>query len=179
MFALTESSSKLVPWAAVGERRRSPVGKCRFPGMEHISDHSRLIKLLHLCSLNFNHSTPWPPPPSSQLLPSLSLFQTILQPLFFFLICALTLLLKLPIARDSMIHPFTHSPASIINSLTSLSHWPSMDGSINKVTREWWLMRHYRIAKDRRCHYNLDRGLQDMSRYVIEKINVKLYVRVK
>lgn len=76
-------------------------------------------------------------------------------------------------------HHLNQCPASIINSLTSLSHWPSMDGSINKVTREWWLMRHYRIAKDRRCHYNLDRGLQDMSRYVIEKINVKLYVRVK
>lgn len=64
--------------------------KCRAPGMEHINDHSNLLKVLNLCSLKFNHFMFWPPPPSSQLyqLPSPNLFWTIPQPLFFPLICA-------------------------------------------------------------------------------------------
>lgn len=158
MFALAGSECTVLPWATAGGGKRSYVGKCRSPGMAHINDHSHLLKF-HLCSLNFNHFTSWPPLPSSQLCQLIFTVPVLDYPITSLLSSDLSyviLLIKLPITLDSMIHPFTHSPASIINSLTLLSHWPSMDDSINKVTREWWLMRHSRITKDKRCHYNLN-----------------------
>ncbi|XP_039110591.1 cerebellin-3 isoform X2 [Hyaena hyaena] len=45
---------------------------------------------------------------------------------------------QLPVILDAMIHPFSHSAASIRNSVSycALSHSPSMDEPISKATRE-------------------------------------------
>lgn len=139
MFALADSTYTVLPWAAVGRGRRSQVDKCRSPGMEHINDHSNLLKVLKLCSLKFNHFVFWPPPPSSQLYQLPSPKPVLEYPTTSLLspdLCYLSLHFKLPISLVSMMHPFNHSPAIIIYSLTWLSNWSSMDDSINKVTRE-------------------------------------------